>query len=90
MYSRIEIEANCFNLLVSNSKYPTWIKCTNIQDYSFLIPRYLENKLRKDLMITLNKICDVLNGKENMKVLNYKKYESIYKTIDKYIGGRYD
>lgn len=88
MYSRIEIKDNFFKLLVSKpERYPIWIRCTDIQEGVFLLPRYLDDKLRKDLMITLNKICDVLSGRENIKVLKYKKYESIYKSIENQLGG---
>ena len=82
MYSKIEIEDNRFSLLISNSKYPIWVKCLNISNEEFFITRYLDDKLKEDVIKTLNKICKILSGKESIRLLKYKKYNFIYKSIE--------
>ena len=79
MYQQFKmIDSNSFKITVwDNPRYPTVIKCDDIVNKTFTIPKYLKESTQKDIRITINKICDVLNKKCDSDVLWYKKYENI-------------
>lgn len=83
MYQQFKmITQNSFQITVwDNPRYPTVITCIDIRANKFNIPNYLKDKTQKDTYITLNKICDVINGKLDIKSICYKKYEDIVQDV---------
>ena len=58
------------------------IRCSSIQYRNANIPFYVCNsQIKSDIQSGVIKICQVLDGMNDIKTLHYKKYENVYEYI---------
>ena len=84
-YNFKRLNANQFEVMYVNSKYNNArikVLCSNITCRNADIPFYVCNsKIKSDIQSGIRKICQVLDGMNDIKSLYYKKYVNIYEDI---------
>jgi hypothetical protein len=71
----------------NNAKIP--ILCSNIRCRNADIPFYVRNgQIKSDIKSGIIKICQVLDGMYDIKILEYKKYEMIYDDVKEEVSNR--
>ncbi len=89
-YDFKRLNDNQFEVTYTNLKYKNiTILCSNIRCRNADMPFYVCNsQIKSDIRSGVIKICQVLDGMYDLKILEYKKYEMIYEDVKKEIGKR--
>ena len=86
-YDFKRINDNQFEVIYKYNNARIKVLCSNIRCRNANIPFYVCNsKIKSDIQIGIIKICQVLDGMNDIKTLNYKKYENVYEDIKNELG----
>lgn len=81
-YDFKRINDNQFEVIYKYNNARIKVLCSNIICRNYNIPFYVCNsKIKSDIQSGIRKICQVLDGMNDIKSLYYKKYENVYEDI---------
>ena len=87
-YDFKRINDNQFEVIYKYNNARIKVLCSNIICRNANIPFYVcNNQIKSDIKSGIIKICQVLDGMNDIKSLYYKKYENVYKDIKSELGG---
>ncbi|HNQ20184.1 MAG TPA: hypothetical protein PKI46_03875, partial [Bacteroidales bacterium] len=80
---------NQFEVIYKYDNTKILILCSNIRCRNADIPFYVCNsQIKSDIRSGVIKICQVLDGMYDIKILEYKKYEMIYENVKREVSNR--
>ena len=92
MFSNFKrINSNEFEVVYSNKKYKNLtIRCSSIWNRMANVPYFIcDNQVKNDIRTGIIKICQVLDGMYEIKILEYKKYSNIINEIRMELGSKW-
>ena len=88
-YDFKRIDENKFEVMYQYNNSKIKVLCSNIRCRNADIPFYVCNsQIKSDIRSGVIKICQVLDGMYDIKILDYKKYKMVYEAVKEEVRKR--